>query len=147
MTIWVDADAAPRPCKDVLFRAAQRRGVAVVLVANSPHHVPGGSISAIQVPGGPDVADDYIAERCGKTDLVITADIPLAARAVDRGATVITPRGRELDADSVGEALSLRDFHDELRQSGQMTGGPRPYDGKAKQRFANALDRWITANG
>ncbi|MCB9527449.1 MAG: YaiI/YqxD family protein [Myxococcales bacterium] len=145
MTIWVDADAVPRPCRELLYRAAERRAVAVVLVANTPQSVPGGRITAVQVAGGPDVADDYIAARCGPDDLVITADIPLAARAVDRGAAVITPRGRPLDAESVGEALSLRDFHDELRTAGTMTGGPPPYDAKAKQQFANALDRWITA--
>lgn len=143
MTIWVDADAAPRPCKAILFKAAQKRDVDVVLVANGWQTVPGGRISFVQVPGGPDVADDYIAERCARGDLVITADIPLAARAVERGAEVVTPHGRELDADSVGEALSVRDFNQELRNLGVMTGGPRPYDGKAKQRFANALDRWI----
>lgn len=143
MTVWVDADAAPRPCKAILFRAAQRRGVDVVLVANSFQSVPGGRITFVQVAGGPDVADDYIAERCGKGDLVITADIPLASRAVEAGAEVVTPHGRELDAETVGEALSMRDFNQELRDLGMMTGGPRPYDDKAKQRFANALDRWI----
>ncbi|MCA9541049.1 MAG: DUF188 domain-containing protein, partial [Myxococcales bacterium] len=125
------------------FKAAQRREVDVVLVANSWQTVPGGRIAFVQVQGGPDVADDYIAARCGRGDLVITADIPLAARAVEAGAEVLTPTGRELDADSVGEALSLRDFHDSLRDVGVMTGGPRPYDNKASQRFANALDRWI----
>lgn len=143
MTIWVDADAAPRPCKDILFKAAQKRRVEVVLVANGYQSVPGGPISFVQVPGGPDVADDYIAERCGKGDLVITADIPLAARAVEAGAEVLTPHGRELDGDTVREALSVRDFNQDLRDLGVMTGGPRPYDGKAKQRFANGLDRWI----
>ncbi len=143
MTIWVDADAAPRPCKAILFKAAAKRSVDVILVANGWQTVPGGRVSFVQVPGGPDVADDYIAERCAKGDLVITADIPLAARAVEKGAEVLTPHGRELDADSVGEALSVRDFNQELRDLGVMTGGPRPYDGKAKQRFANALDRWI----
>lgn len=143
MTIWVDADAAPRPCKEILFRAAQRRGVDVVLVANGRQTVPGGRVAFVQVPGGPDVADDYIATRCGEGDLVVTADIPLAARAVDAGAEVVTPRGRELDRETVGEALSVRDFNDELRGLGVMTGGPAPYDDRAKQRFANALDRWI----
>ena len=143
MTIWVDADAAPRPCKAILFKAAQKRRVDVVLVANGWQTVPGGRVSFVQVPGGPDVADDYIAERCAQGDLVITADIPLAARAVEKGAEVVTPHGRELDADSVGEALSVRDFNQELRDLGVMTGGPRPYDAKAKQRFANAVDRWI----
>lgn len=144
MTIWVDADAVPRPCREILFRAAQSRAVDVILVANSAQPVPGGRITAVQVPGGADIADDYIAARCGPRDLVITADIPLAARAVDRGASVITPRGRPLDAETVSEALSLRDFHDDLRSSGLITGGPPPYDAKAKQLFANALDRWIT---
>jgi len=144
MTIWVDADAAPRPCKTILFKAARRRDIEVMLVANSYQSVPAaGRIGFIQVPGGADVADDYIAERCEAGDLVITADIPLAARAVEKGAQVLTPHGRELDADSVGEALSVRDFNQELRDMGMMTGGPKPYGDKAKQSFANALDRWI----
>lgn len=143
MIIWVDADAAPRACKTILFKAAQTRGVEVVLVANSWQNVPGGPISFVQVPGGPDKADDHIAERCGPHDLVITADIPLAARAIEAGAEVVTPRGRELDADGIGHALTIRDFNEGLREVGVMTGGPRPYDGKVKQQFANALDRWF----
>ncbi len=145
--IWVDADAAPRPCKDILYRAAQRRSVTVTLVANQWMQVPGGRVHFVQVPGGPDVADDYIAERCAPGDLVVTADIPLAARAVEKGATVVTHRGRHLDEDNVREALSVRDFHDGLRDVGVQTGGPAPYDDKVKQRFANTVDRWITSNG
>lgn len=144
--VWVDADAAPRPCKAILHRAAQRRRITVTLVANQWMQV-GTPMRFVQVPGGPDVADDYIAERCGEGDLVVTADIPLAARAVANGSLVITPRGRHLDEDNVREALSIRDFKDGLREVGVETGGPAPYDERVKQRFANALDRWITAHG
>lgn len=144
--VWVDADAAPRPCKAILLRAAQRRRITVTLVANQWMNIDA-PMRFVQVPGGPDVADDHIAEHCTSGDLVITADIPLAARAVEKGAVVITPRGRDLDEDNVREALSVRDFNDGLRDMGVQTGGPAPYDQRVKQRFANALDRWITAHG
>lgn len=144
-TIWVDADATPRPVKDVLFNASYRRGVRLVLVANSWMKCPTGDlISFVQVASGADVADDYIAERAGPGDLVITQDVPLAARVVPNGAAVIQPSGTELDQDSVDEALSMRDFKESLRNSGGVTGGPPPFGPKQKQRFSNALDRWIT---
>ena len=143
--VWVDADATPRAVKEVLFRAAERRGVEVTLVANSWLTVPtGGSVTFIQVGAGPDVADLYIAEHACKGDLVITADVPLAAKVVPNGVAVIQPHGRELDQRSVDEALAVRDFKEFLRDSGTQTGGPPPYGPKDKQRFSNALDRWIT---
>ncbi|MEE2828842.1 MAG: YaiI/YqxD family protein [Myxococcota bacterium] len=143
--IWVDADAMPRAVKEVLFRASDRRAVSVVLVANSRLPDPGyGDVSFIQVDQGPDEADHYIAEHVEAGDLVITADIPLAARVVPKGAAVIQPHGRELDQDSIDEALALRDFKESLRESGTITGGPPPFGPKQKQRFANALDRWIS---
>jgi len=147
-TIWVDADATPRPVKEVLFNASDRRGVRLVLVANSwMRHPTHGLISFIQVAAGPDVADDYIAEHAQAGDLVITQDVPLAARVVPKGAAVIQPSGTELDQDSVDEALSMRDFKESLRNSGEVTGGPPPFGPKQKQRFSNALDRWITRRG
>ncbi len=143
--IWVDADAAPRLCREILIRAADKREIDVVFVANRWMEEPKSiRASTYVVPQGPDVADDYIADNCKAGDLCITADIPLAARVVEVGGQVITPRGRDLDKDNVTEALSLRDFNDELRSMGVQTGGPPPFDDKAKQAFANALDRWIT---
>jgi uncharacterized protein len=147
MTIWVDADALPRAIREVLLRGAQRRKISVVLVANRWIEKPKSTwVSTVQVQAGADVADDHIAESCAPGDLVITADVPLAARAVENGATVITPYGRPLDAENVREALSIRDFHDDLRSSGVMTKGPSPFGQKEIQLFSNALDRWITRN-
>ncbi len=148
MTIWVDADAMPRAAKEILIRASQRRNVDVVMVAN--RYVDNGGaarVSSIVVSQGADVADDYIVEHCGTGDLVISADLPLASRAVDKGAIVLQPRGRILDEDNVEEFRSMRDASEELRSGGVVTGGPPPFDGAAKQRFANALDRWITMHG
>lgn len=144
-TIWVDADATPRAVKEVLFKASLRRDVPVVLVANSWLEVPRrGRVRLVQVGRGPDVADDYIAEQAQTGDLVVTADVPLAARVVPKGAAVIQPHGRELDQASIDEALAMRDFKESLRDMGEMTGGPPPYGVKQKQQFSNALDRWIT---
>ncbi len=103
-------------------------------------------VSSVQVPRGPDSADDHIAEACEAGDLVITADIPLAARAVEKGAMVIRPRGYVLDEENVQEALSMRDFSTELRDVGVSTSGPPPFGPNDRQRFANALDRWVTKN-
>ena len=145
MTIWIDADATPVAVKKILVRASLNRDVDVVLVANRWLRKPRSHrVSTVTVDAGPDVADDYIAEHCQAGDLVITADIPLAARVVEREAEVITPYGRELDEDNVRQALSMRDFKEELRESGVVTGGPPPFGQKQKQDFANALDRWIT---
>ncbi len=145
MTIWVDADATPNAVKEILVRASLKRQVDVVLVAN--HWIPkprSARVSTVTVAQGADVADDHIAEHCQEGDLVITADIPLAARVVEKEAQVITPYGRELDAANVREALSLRDFNEELRDMGVHSGGPPPFGRVQKREFANALDRWIT---
>jgi len=148
MKIWVDADAAPNEAKSILYRASYKRGVDVVLVANGWLQDPDlERVEVVLVRHGEDVADDYIVEHIEAGELCVTADIPLAARVVDKGAIAITPRGRELDEEAVGHALSLRDFHTELREAGVQTGGPAPYDDAAKQQFANALDRWITKHG
>lgn len=145
MKIWIDADGCPRPVKELVFRAAQRRKVEVVLVANRPLAAPRDlNITSIVVSSGADVADDWIAERVDPADLVITADIPLAARVVERGATGLNPRGFEYTEENVRERLSVRDFMTDLRDAGVQTGGAAPFGQKDKQRFANALDRYIT---
>ncbi len=144
MTIWVDADACPNVVKDVLFRAAERARLEVVLVANSWVRTPPSRfVRSMQVAGGPDVADDAIAERCAAGDLVVTADIPLAARALDKGALALNPRGELYTADSIAQRLSLRNFMDELRGAGVNTGGPAALHPRDVQAFANALDRWL----
>lgn len=146
MKIWIDADAAPREVKELVFRAAKRLQVATVLVANQRLHPPPGNpmVSSVLVSGGPDVADDYIAEHATAGDLVITQDVPLAAVLVGQGAAVLDPRGEEHTSHTIGERLSIRDFMDRVRSAGGVTGGPPPYDGRARQAFAAALDRTLT---
>ncbi|MFT4625904.1 MAG: hypothetical protein ACI8PZ_004575 [Myxococcota bacterium] len=144
-TIWVDADAAPRDCKDVLYRAAERRRVQTVFVANQWQQLPRSPfLSFVRVGSGFDVADDHIAAECADGDLVVTADIPLAAEVVDKGAEVLHPRGEMLDPSNIKQRLTMRNHLEELRGAGVTTGGPPPYGPKDKQRFANALDRWLT---
>ena len=143
--IWIDGDGVPKACKEIIFKASQRTRAPVVLVANSPQRVPKSrAIRFVQVSGGLDVADDYIAEHCGPGDLVITSDIPLAARVIEAGATVVRFRGEPLTATNVKQRLAMRDFMDELRGTGVMTGGPPAYGPKDRQRFANSLDRWLS---
>ena len=143
-TIWIDGDAAPKACREIIFRAAERTRTQVILVANSWQHLPKRSfLKFVQVAGGLDVADDHIAESCQPGDLVITADIPLAARVIEAGGTVLRFRGEPLTEENVRQRLAVRDLMDELRGAGVMTGGPPPYGPKDKQRFANALDRWL----
>lgn len=146
--IWIDGDAVPRACREILFRANQTRRVPMVVVANHWQEVPRRtSLRMVQVAQGADVADTYIVDNLGRGDLVVSGDIPLAARAVERGATVLQPRGLLLDASNVREHLSIRDFNEELRSGGVMTGGQAPFDTVAQRNFANALDRWITRAG
>jgi hypothetical protein len=146
LKIWIDADAAPREVKELVFRAAKRLQVATVLVANQRLQPPPGNplVSAVRVDGGPDVADQYIAEHADPGDLVVTQDIPLAALLVPKKVVVLDPRGEEHTAETIGERLSIRDFMDRLRLAGAETGGPAPYDARAKQAFAAALDRALT---
>jgi uncharacterized protein YaiI (UPF0178 family) len=146
LKIWVDADAAPREVKELVFRAAKRLQVPTVLVANQRLQPPPGNplVSAVRVDGGPDVADQYIAEHAEPGDLVVTQDIPLAALLVPKKVVVLDPRGEEHTAETIGERLSIRDFMDRLRLAGAVTGGPAPYDARAKQAFAAALDRALT---
>ena len=143
-TIWIDGDAAPKVCKAMVFKASARTGLPVVLVANRFQEVPRmTTVRAVQVSGGMDVADDYIAEHCQKGDLVITADIPLAARVIETGGTALQFRGEVLTEENVRQRLAMRDFMDSLRGGDVMTGGPPPFGAKDKQRFANELDRWL----
>ncbi len=142
--IWVDHDATPSMLVEILHRTATRRQIPTTFVANRwSEHPKSCYISSVVVGEGADVADDYIAERCGKGELVITADIPLSARAVEAGAHVINHRGKTLTEEDVREALSIRNFHQELRDAGIETVGPRAYASSDRQAFANALDRWI----
>jgi uncharacterized protein len=145
MQIWVDADACPKPIKEILFRAAMRTGVAVTLVANQMLTVPRSPhIRAVQVPKGFDVADNEIARRIEAGDLVITADIPLAAEVIAKGGRVLTPRGEPYDAGSIAAALTLRNFMDTLRSSGVETGGPASFSANDQHAFARQLDRELT---
>lgn len=143
MKIWIDADACPRDVKEVVFRAADRTSIQVVLVANKAMHVlsRSGLVSMVQVKGGPDVADDHIVAESAPGDLAITADIPLAARLVEKKVHVIDPRGETYDEDNVRERLSVRDFMADVRDTGIVTGGPSAFSPRDKQRFAAALDR------
>jgi len=146
LKIWIDADAAPREVKELVFRAAKRLGVPTILVANQRLQPPPGNslVTAVWVDGGPDVADQYIASQAESGDLVVTQDIPLAALLVPTGVSVLDPRGDEHTSETIGERLSLRDFMDQLRTAGAVTGGPPPYDARARQAFAAALDRTLT---
>jgi uncharacterized protein len=139
--IWVDADACPRVIRDILFRAAQRTQLPLTLVANHQIAVPPSPlIRSLQVQQGFDVADDYIVEQVAQGDLVITADIPLAAEAIDKGAYVISPRGERFSASNIRQRLNMRDFMDTMRSSGEMTGGPPPLGQRERMEFGNALD-------
>lgn len=142
--VWVDADACPVPVREILFRAAERAGVRVTLVANQWLRTPPSRyIGALQVQGGFDVADDAIAERAGNGDLVVTQDIPLAARVLAKGAEAINPRGEPFTSDNIAERLSMRNFMEELRGAGVQTGGPAAFHARDRQAFANQLDRWL----
>jgi len=146
MKLWIDADAAPRDVKEVVYRAARRLKLATVLVANQRLSAPLDHpyVSTVRVEGGPDVADKYIAEHAEPGDVAVTADIPLASRLVEKRVTVLDPRGQEYSEENVGERLAVRDFMDDLRGAGMVTGGPRPYGPKDRQSFAAALDRALT---
>jgi uncharacterized protein len=148
MMIWIDADACPRPVKELVFRAAGRRQLPVCLVANRPLSAPPSPlISVVQVAAGSDVADSYIVQHVGGGDLVVTADIPLASLVVARGATALDPRGEVHTADTIGERLAVRDLMEELRWAGVATGGPAAFSAADRQRFAEALDRLLARRG
>lgn len=144
-TVWVDADACPNAVKEVLFRAADKRQVAVVLVANQFLRTPPSRfISSVQVEAGFDVADNAIVERLSAGDLVITQDIPLSDDVIRKGGSALTPRGMLYTKENIKDHLSRRDMLDELRGTGVITGGPPALDKKDVQSFANALDRFLT---
>tara|TARA_B100000676_G_C18087063_1_gene855951 strand:- start:5256 stop:5717 length:462 start_codon:yes stop_codon:yes gene_type:complete len=142
--IWVDADACPVVIKNILFKAAERTGIELTLVANQPLSVPrAANIRALQVASGYDVADNEIVRRVASGDLVITADIPLAAEVMAKGAGALNPRGELYSPETIGARLNMRDFMDTMRASGVHTGGPSALGSQEKQAFANALDRWL----
>ena len=142
--IWVDADACPAVIRDILYRAAERTRIEVILVANRWLQTPSSRfIRAMQVAGGPDVADDAIAERVAAGDLVVTQDIPLAARVLEKKAIALNPRGELYTANTIAERLSVRNFMEELRGAGVETGGPAALGQADRQAFGNALDRFL----
>jgi len=142
----VDADAAPKDVKDIVARAALRLEIPAYLVANQRLQTPANNpfVTALRVEGGPDVADDHIAREAEPGDLAVTADIPLAARLVEKGVQALDPRGTLYTAENVGERLSVRDFMDGLRSTGVETGGPAAWGEKEKRAFAAAFDRALT---
>jgi uncharacterized protein YaiI (UPF0178 family) len=144
--IWVDADASPGDVKSIVARAALRREIPTAFVANHRVQTPANNpfVSALRVDGGPDAADDLIADQAQPGDLAITADIPLAARLVGKGVHTVDPRGTEYTSANIGERLSIRDFMDGLRSVGVETGGPAAWGPKEKQAFASTFDRILT---
>jgi hypothetical protein len=144
MQIWVDADATPAVIKDILFRAAERMKISMTLVANKLLRVPPSAyIRALQVPGGFDVADNEIARRMEPGDLVVTADIPLAAQVIEKGGHALNPRGEFYSRENIRERLNMRDFMEELRGSGVAVSGPAAFSQADRQAFANQLDRFL----
>jgi uncharacterized protein len=144
MQIWADADALPGPIRDILFRAATRTQRRLTLVANKNLRIPYSHYLRFErVPKGADVADGFIVEKMEPGDLVVTADIPLAAEVVAKGGVALDPRGELYTEENIGERLATRNLMQELRSEGLQTGGPRPLDQRARQEFANALDRLL----
>lgn len=144
MKIWIDADACPVPVKDIIFRASEKRALTVCLVANTSQRLPRSGLITQKVVGKtPDAADHYIIQEAEFDDMVVTADIPLAAELVAKRVHVINPRGEAYTEANVRERLNMRDAMDELRGAGIVSGGPAAYNEKDKQSFANALDRWL----
>ena len=141
--IFIDADACP--VKDEVYVVATRYGVYVVVVANAPMYVPDGmGVEMVVVDQGPDVADDWIAEHVRRSDVVVTADIPLAARCLEKGARVLGSNGREFTEDSIGHQLATRDLKASLREAGLAGGGPPPISGKDRSRFSSKLDELVS---
>lgn len=146
-TIWIDADACPRILKDVLCRAATRLQRSLIFVSHQPLQIPASPwIRRVQVEPGFDAADRYIEQNAVAGDLVITNDIPLAANVIPNGVAVINTRGEILGKENIRERLRVRNMMEEIRSSGQMTGGPPPLDNADKAKFSNALDRWLARN-
>lgn len=150
MNVWVDADSCPAAIKEILFRAADRKKIKLTLVANQFMRIPTSAhITFLKVASGLDVADNEIVKRLNPGDLVITNDIPLAAEVVGQGGFALNVRGELFTVENIGDRLSVRDFLDSLRASGQETGGPKPMSSKDRSIFANQLDTFLTrtANG
>lgn len=148
MQIWVDADACPKVIKEILFRAAERKQVLLTLVANKSMRTPASRyIRIIQVPAGFDVADNRIVQQLQNGDLVITADIPLAAEVIDKGGHALNPRGEFYSRENIRECLSMRNFMADLRNSGVDTGGPTSFSQSDRMAFANQLDRFLARPG
>ena len=147
--IYVDADACPGTVKEILYRISQRTGIEVILVANQPLSTPRiPTVRSIQVSQGFDVADDHIVTLVQKHDLVITADIPLAAEVIDKGGKALNPRGELYTAANIKARLNMRDFMDSMRNSGvQVGGGPPPLSQRDRMDFANALDKYVAQQG
>jgi uncharacterized protein YaiI (UPF0178 family) len=144
MHIWVDADACPVVIKQILFKAAQRTQLPLTLVANQPLSTPPSAlIKSVQVEAGFDVADNYIVQQVKVGDLVVTADIPLAADVVEKGAYAINPRGELYTPENIRQRLQMRNFMEEMRNTGQASGGPPPLNNADRQYFANNLDRLL----
>jgi uncharacterized protein YaiI (UPF0178 family) len=144
MHIWVDADACPNVIKDILYRAAQRAERSLTLVANQALRTPASPyIKSVQVAAGFDVADNYIVQQAAAGDLVITADIPLAAAVIEKGADALNPRGEYYTPDNIQQRLAMRNFMEEMRDIGEASGGPPPISKSDRQAFANVLDRLL----
>lgn len=147
MKIWVDADACPGVIKDILFRAAERTKILVTLVANQQVRVPRTPhVRMVQVPAGFDVADNEIVKQCAPGDLVVTADIPLAAEVIEKGSHALNPRGELYTKENIRARLNMRDFMDTLRASGIDTGGPPAFSQRDRHAFASELDKFLTRN-
>ena len=145
MKIWVDADACPLVIKEILFRAAQRTGILLTLVANQPVRIPSSPvIKMLQVASGFDVADNEIVRRLSPGDLVVTSDIPLAAEVIEKGGCALSPRGELHTKDNIRARLNMRDFLDTMRASGIDTGGPPALSQSNRKAFAGHLDRLLT---
>ncbi|NVD08712.1 YaiI/YqxD family protein [Vibrio sp. JPW-9-11-11] len=142
--IWVDADACPVVVRDILYRAAERTGVEVTLVANQFIRTPASNkVTMLQVQAGFDVADNEIVKRCQAGDLIITSDIPLADEIITKGAHALSPRGEMFSKENIKSRLNIRDFMETMRSSGIQTGGPAPLNQADRQQFANHLDKWL----
>tara|TARA_Y100001935_G_C17275888_1_gene494631 strand:- start:508 stop:963 length:456 start_codon:yes stop_codon:yes gene_type:complete len=145
ITIWVDADACPRAVREILCRASIRTKIRINFVANSPIPLPKiKQINFVQVPPGFDVADNEISKRANPKDLVITSDIPLAADLIVKGVSVLNPRGENFTEETIKQKLTLRDFMETMRSSGEHTGKSKPLAKADLHKFANSLDRYIT---
>ena len=143
--IWIDADACPKAIKEIIFKAGHRLNINIILVANSYQFIPlSDLIQLIVVDKGFDAADQHIIDQVEMHDIVITADIPLAAKILEKKANVLNPRGEIYNENTIGSILSMRNFLKEMRDAGSMTGGPAPFGPKDTKRFADALNRLLS---